>query len=263
MFEGGYEKLRRSHRQAIERALVMGQGYVLDFSNRTIAIFFEEQLGIEFYSDKFAFNGDSKAKRLRAIFKEVPNLKLATILEKLWDYRTSLPDNYKIDDPDQEKALRSEYFSCISLLKSSPDVPIALDALERFDDSDTLDNLINSIERDIRDDRYSAALDRLHTYCQRRFRKLLESTGRQVSESEPLNSRVGAYLKVLEADGLAPISITIIKSSISVFEKFNDIRNNHSLAHDNDLLDFREARFVLDSIGAVLRFLKSIRGDCF
>jgi hypothetical protein len=36
------------------------------------------------------------------------------------------------------------------------------------------------------------------------------------------------------------------------------IRNNQSLAHDNVLLEKAEARFIFDSISAVLRFVKSI-----
>jgi hypothetical protein len=50
----------------------------------------------------------------------------------------------------------------------------------------------------------------------------------------------------------------ILRNSISIFEKFNYVRNNRSLAHDNDLLHKSEARFIFDSVSAVLRFVKSI-----
>lgn len=259
----GYTKLTKSQNRIIERALVMDQGYVLDFSNRTIEMFFEDYFRINFYSDSYSFNGESKAKRLRAIFTTESDSTVAGMLRKLWDYRTTLSDYYKLPDPDEEKRLKSEFFSCVDLIAGLNNAPVVLSALERFDESDTLDNLIYSIERDVREDRYQAALDRLHTYCQRRFRKLLESSGRQVSEEDSLHSRVGAYVKILEAEGVSQISITILKYSISVFEKFNGVRNDQSLAHDNELLDHREARLVLDAVGAVLRFLKSLRGDAF
>ena len=50
----------------------------------------------------------------------------------------------------------------------------------------------------------------------------------------------------------------ILKNSISVFDKFNHVRNNQSLAHDNDLLHKSEARFIFNSVCVILRFVKSI-----
>jgi Abortive infection C-terminus len=50
---------------------------------------------------------------------------------------------------------------------------------------------------------------------------------------------------------------------IGVFDKFNHVRNNQSLAHDNELLDPAEARFIYDSVTAILRFVKSIETNKF
>ena len=47
----------------------MGSGYVMDFSNRTFSEFFRESARVDIYSDKYAANGDSKAKRLRAFIE--------------------------------------------------------------------------------------------------------------------------------------------------------------------------------------------------
>jgi Abortive infection C-terminus len=57
---------------------------------------------------------------------------------------------------------------------------------------------------------------------------------------------------------LRDVATQIIKNAIGVFDKFNYVRNNQSLAHDNDLLDQAEARFIYDSVTAILRFFKSI-----
>jgi hypothetical protein len=57
--------------------------------------------------------------------------------------------------------------------------------------------------------------------------------------------------------------LQIIKNAIAVFEKFNHVRNNQSLAHDNELLNPAEARFIYDSITAFLRFVKSLEGNRF
>lgn len=62
---------------------------------------------------------------------------------------------------------------------------------------------------------------------------------------------------------LRDVTAQIIKNAIGVFEKFNHVRNNRSLAHDNELLDPAEARFIYDSITAILRFIKSAEANKF
>lgn len=71
-------------------------------------------------------------------------------------------------------------------------------------------------------------------------------------------------MKALEARyQLHDASRQIIKSAIGIFERFNHVRNNESLAHDNDLLYHAEARFIFDSITAILRFVKSLEAGRF
>lgn len=242
----------------------MESGYVLDFSNRTIDNFFEDNFQIDFYSEEFSGNGDSKAKRLRALLTASSDSQCSIILRKLWNYRSTLSDYYLGETPEIESEIQRAFFFILHKIEDgSPTITLA-QSLEKFDTTETLGNLINSIERDVRDDRFSAALDRLHTYCQRKFRLLLESSGKTVGENTPLHSRVGEYCKVLESEQrLSQMSIYIIKTSISVFQSFNDIRNNQSLAHDNDLINQREARFIIESICTLLRFIKSIESRSF
>ena len=54
-----------------------------------------------------------------------------------------------------------------------------------------------------------------------------------------------------------------MKSSISVFDSFNQIRNEESFAHDNELVDRLEARFIFDSITNILRFIKGFESTRF
>jgi hypothetical protein len=71
-------------------------------------------------------------------------------------------------------------------------------------------------------------------------------------------------IKLLESQGrMQPISVRIMKSSISIFDEFNSIRNNKSFAHDNELVGLHEARFIFDSISSVLRFIRSIEAARF
>jgi hypothetical protein len=92
----------------------------------------------------------------------------------------------------------------------------------------------------------------------------VEERGIACDRDDPLQSRVGKYVKALEAEHeLREITRRIIKSSISIFDQFNDIRNNRSFAHDNDLIEQREARFIFDAISSFLRFLKAVEASHF
>ena len=49
----------------IDRVFGMEDGFVLNFSNRTFAEFFHEELGVDIYDSRWEAQGGSKAKRLR------------------------------------------------------------------------------------------------------------------------------------------------------------------------------------------------------
>lgn len=72
--------------RVIEEVLEMSGGYVLDFSNRTFAEFFTEH-GIDIYDDRYAVEGDSKAKRLRGFLRLTPPPASGRILAALLEYR--------------------------------------------------------------------------------------------------------------------------------------------------------------------------------
>jgi hypothetical protein len=168
-----YAELKRSEKRTVEQVLDMASGYVLDFSNRTIEEHFEDEFGIEFYSARFALNGESKAKRLRTVLETIPGPQAAAILKNLWDIRSTLPSYGDRVDPDIEASLQDKYFQIV--LKLEGDRPgIDLTAITIFDDSNTLYALLQSIERDIRADAPEAAMDRLHLFCVTQFRHLLE-----------------------------------------------------------------------------------------
>jgi len=94
----------------------------------------------------------------------------------------------------------------------------------------------------------------------KRFASLvLKHGGGECGESDALHARAGRYVKLLTAQrNPTEMSERIVKSSISVFESFNTIRNNKSLAHDNPhLIQSDEARFIFDSVAALLGYIKA------
>lgn len=266
--------LRRPDIRVLDDAFQMHNGYVLSFTNRTMAEFFEDELGIDIYDDRYAANGGSKANRLRTFFEIENAFDFCRVARALWNrreedfkrasgssWRTTYPQDAQ--EAQHNAAQKEALFDLIARIGTGGAVP-ATDAFYRFTPDNTLEELIRAIDRDIRANKPAAALDRLHTYCQKKFAHLLKRRGIRCDKYEPLHSRFGKYRKALQADNRhSEISDLIMKSSISIFDKFNDTRNNWSLAHDNVLVDEAEARFIYDAVTAILRFVKTIDGERF
>jgi hypothetical protein len=68
----------------------MGGGYVLNFSDRTFAQFFAEELNIDINDPLYARDGGSKGKRLRCFLQTVDKLTVVLTLKSLWEYREAL-----------------------------------------------------------------------------------------------------------------------------------------------------------------------------
>jgi hypothetical protein len=70
----------------------MSSGYVLDFTNNTFATFFRDTVGQDIYAQEYEFNGDSKAKRLRAFWEIEPDSIVGKVLSEMlevWKYQSS------------------------------------------------------------------------------------------------------------------------------------------------------------------------------
>lgn len=79
-------KISVSHKTVLESLLGMSSGYVLDFSNATFANFFRD-LNIDIYdAEQYPGFGDSKANRLRALWKSGPDEEVASALNAMADY---------------------------------------------------------------------------------------------------------------------------------------------------------------------------------
>lgn len=106
------------------------------------------------------------------------------------------------------------------------------------------------------------ALDHLHTYCVKKVTHLLKSRGLECAPDEPLHSRFGKYRKQLvNEQGLHEFTDRALKSSISLLDSFSDLRNNHSLAHDNEILGPVEARFIFSNINSILILIRALEAN--
>src|SRR5690349_4123938 len=153
-------KLTHADMRVLDEAMDMGSGYVLDFSDRTMAEFFDDEFGITIYQEKYAFNGRSKAKYIRAFIATEDEFTVARVLRSLWVYREQL-DRYR--DAENAALVKQRFFAVLAKIEQGGAVP-QTDAIFRFKQDETLDELIAALQRDIGANRPVAALDRLHTY---------------------------------------------------------------------------------------------------
>jgi hypothetical protein len=82
--------IRTIDMRLIDDLFDMNSGYVLDFSDRTFAAFFAEELGLNIDDPRYSAEGTSKAKRLRCFLKTVDQATRIRLLTALWDYRQAV-----------------------------------------------------------------------------------------------------------------------------------------------------------------------------
>lgn len=240
-------------KRCFERLLGMSSGYVLNFSNRTFAEFIVDSVRREISDARYAYGSGSKANLLRGFWKSENSRTVGKLMNDLLDYAQSecgvAPDN-----PDLQACRRT-----VTRLNQQGPVP-ELDALTALSDERDFEVVASAIRESIEHNRPEAGLDRLHTFTVKYIRSLCERAGLAISQEKPLHSLFGEYLKRLRQDGAieSEMTLRILKSSISTFEAFNDVRNNQSLAHDNRILNYEESILIFNHVASSIRFLRSI-----
>ena len=122
-------KIRSMDIPIIDRVFGMEGGYVLDFSNRTFADFFHEELGVAIDNPRWAAQGGSKAKRLRYYLRQADRKTALDTLNALWEYRQA--SSVTADYPELKHSVRAANFRIIERLGGSPPEPPAPAATER------------------------------------------------------------------------------------------------------------------------------------
>lgn len=243
----------------IEKLLDMSGGYVLDFSNRTFQGFGIESVGSDLYDDKYLFNSGSKANRLRAFFDLEPPHLVAKLLVDLLEYYYYTTFNNGQFISQELSEMITDFEGVIEKLKGMSESS-EIETFDLFSARKNFEELSVSISRYISEGKPTLALDRLHTFTSRYFRQLSYKYGFKADQTTPLHSLVGAYIKAVKDRGvpLHEMSERILKTSISILESFNDVRNNASYAHDNVVLDSAQSRLVVASVSNLIRFVDSI-----
>ena len=236
----------------LEKLFGMGSGYVLDFSNRTFTKFVADSVGKDIVDDKYAYGTGSKANRLRAFWSEEPNYVVGKLIADLIEYCR----------PNSSAAEVTQLEECRQIAKRlRQGAPIPdMEALTPNSDGRDFDVLAKSVREAISNNEPEAGLDRLHTFVVKYVRVLCQKRGISVEREKPLHSLFGEYVKRLKEDGMIESEMTerILKSSISVMEAFNRVRNEQSLAHDNPVLNYNESLLIFNHVASAIKFIAAV-----
>lgn len=254
---GRTKRLPGKQRDVFDRIFKSGGGYVLDFSDRTMGEWFEETVGIDIYQARFQVESASKGKTLRGFVEVAEPRLVANVLRALWAYRCSQKELIEQDSAEEERLqLWLEQFA--TELEQVSTLPLS-EAIVDFSGDTTLNKLRASIASDLIGEKPDVALDRVHTYCVKRFRHLLAKRGQTTDINTTLDALFGAYGRILRDTGaVSEFALPMLRIQHKIFEFLNSARNRRSLAHDNELLEISESKFVIDCVLTSLAFIERI-----
>jgi hypothetical protein len=244
--------LTNAEKRKFELLLGMGSGYVLDFSNRTFSEFVFDSTGREIYDSRYA---GSKANRLRGFWNEEGNHVVGKLMEDMLGYGVDRQAFVKYGP------LLDDCRRIVVRLTQNTLVP-ELDALTAITTERDFEAVAKGVREAIEKNDPESGLDRLHTFVTKYVRSLCSRRRVTVTRDKPLHSLFGEYVKRLRDGGYLESEMTerILKSSISVLEAFNHVRNDQSLAHDNPVLNYDEALLIFNHVAALIRFLRNLEG---
>lgn len=245
--------LTGSDRRKLEKLLGMASGYVLNFSDRTFGEFFDEYR-VQIDDERYRERGTSKANRMRAHWELDANHVVGRVVGGLIAYATEENCFGDCDPMLIEDGRRIAQ----RLLSDQPVTELA--ALAATVNERDFEVVAEHVREAIEKNQPEGALDRLHTFVIKFVRIACEPHGIEVNRDKPLHSVFGEYVRFLRDGGHLESAMTerILKSSISVLESFNDVRNNKSLAHDNPILNYEESLLIFNHVAASIRFIKAL-----
>ncbi|MEP7253098.1 MAG: abortive infection family protein [Ginsengibacter sp.] len=245
-------------KQTLENVLEMGSGYVLDFTNRSFQEIVIDSTGLDIYSEKYQDHGTSKANLLRSFWTKESNQTVSKLLfafSYYWRNIMVVPMRGHVNP-------ESKFYKGLLIIaeRLRDEISEHADAIDTNFGGENFDKLRKIIRELIESNKPDEAIDRLHTYMIMFLRKLLDKHKVQVNKNTPLHSLFGSYKNKLMQAKIIEAGMTeeILKSSIKLLEKYSHVRNNHSLAHANEILNYNESLLIFKVVASTIEFVESI-----
>ncbi|MCI1589806.1 abortive infection family protein [Heyndrickxia oleronia] len=242
-----------------EELFEMDSGYVLDFSNSTFARFILETINIDIYGGPGYEEYCSKANKLRQIWSRESDVVVGKLMDELLVYYEDLCSRKEEELSERTIKKINELRVAVNRLKGT-NISVSLPVKSE----ETLQTLIEDINNSLARNKPTLVLDRLHTFATKLLRQACIDNNINVEDGKgnylPLHSLAGMLKKKYEKDEIFESTFTLraLQNSISLFDSYNDIRNDKSYAHDNDILDSVEADFVVKAMANVITFIDKV-----
>ncbi len=114
------DRVRTMDMPVLDKVFAMEDGWVLNFSNRTFAEFFREELRVNIDDPSWAVQGRSKAKRLRYYLRQATRKTSLDTLNALWEYREASSVTHEY--PELDDTVRAAFFGIIERLGGTPPI---------------------------------------------------------------------------------------------------------------------------------------------
>jgi hypothetical protein len=243
----------------LEKFFGMNGGYVLDFSNRSFQEFVLDNAQVDIYNEKYSYDSGSKANRMRAFWEKENNFIVGKLIASLLEYWKAQKIINSADIAPVEQELFDECKEIAERL--AKELPVEnIDVLHIKSGKQDFSPLAKSIKKSIENDQPEEAIDRLHTFAVKYVRDLCDRHGIEHDRNKPLHGTLGEYIKHLRKSKHIESQMTerILKSSVAIFEAFNDVRNNQSFAHDNKILNYDESILIASNIFSMIKFIEAV-----
>ena len=230
----------------IEKTTPNGKGFVWNFTNDDFKTFILATTDKDIYNKRYEAYGNSKIKRLKKFLEIEDDINVKKLLEEL--------KKYGISKRKLNKGNKTKFEKWITKLdKNKIELKITDDS---FKSNKTVKMIIENIEICIKNNNMCMAIDRLHTLFSG-YIKYMCNKNKIETTNKPLESLYSEYLNKLYLDKKLPegISKTILSSSKKIMKDFDNVRNNMSPAHFNDIISDTEAEFLCIHIINLLNFL--------
>ena len=236
----------------------MSSGYVLDFKDRSFREFVSENAGVDIFDEKYNYHSGSKANRLRAFWTKESDSLVSRLMRAMLDY---LQSSRELSCVHWDGTVQNLFNECSRIIENLDDEGTGehLEVIKLASNDKELALLFESIEKEILDKKPECALDRLHTFLVRYVRQLCSKHGIDY-KNKPLQACFAEYIKRLKEKEIiqSRMAELILKSSISLVDAFNDVRNNQSFAHDNSVLGYDESLLIFKNVTSIIKYISSV-----
>lgn len=220
--------------------------YVLDFSDRTFWEFIFDYTSRNIDDIVYQKNWSSKAKKLRTFWEIESDTVVCNLLKWFIEY---------IEKEEHKKKITTivEKLSSwwLQWHQSIEEIQWA---------TETFVLLKWEILRQLHEEKYIESLDRIHTL----FQSYLQNICNEKKISYKQNELINGLLWKIKWDMIQKgqmlswsFSEWLFSKIIQILEKYNDVRNNQSLAHTNNLMSYQDAKLTVNIISALLWYMNS------